>query len=277
MPSTSSSSSNTSYNPLSPFGAVEIPHSDTPPDSHSSQRTTPLSREPSVDSTSTHLPQGNTSSVNSRARATEKACDMEDDQQGKEKGKDISRNTSPSGSSQGGLADNEMEAGPSTQTEEPATPVPPPKKKRTRTLTTPHQAAVLHALLAQVSTFLTPHCASIDSSRRSRWKSRFPTTAMREEVGRQIGLSARKVQVSKAIIRHRLLLILRHSRFGSRYVGLASTSVLCADVFRDRTNARKRVARVDRTSRRCHVRPSMGRFRTSHRALQRWRLGQAHA
>ncbi|KIJ29786.1 hypothetical protein M422DRAFT_36816 [Sphaerobolus stellatus SS14] len=48
------------------------------------------------------------------------------------------------------------------------------KKKRTRTLTTPHQSAVLHALLAQ---------------------SRFPTTAMREEVGRSIGLSARKVQV----------------------------------------------------------------------------------
>ncbi|KAH9977466.1 hypothetical protein BJV74DRAFT_888445 [Russula compacta] len=38
----------------------------------------------------------------------------------------------------------------------------------------PHQSAVLHALLAQ---------------------SRFPTTAMREEVGRSIGLSARKVQV----------------------------------------------------------------------------------
>ena len=29
---------------------------------------------------------------------------------------------------------------------------PPVKKKRTRTLTTPHQSAVLHALLAQVST-----------------------------------------------------------------------------------------------------------------------------
>ncbi|KAG6828040.1 hypothetical protein H0H92_009540 [Tricholoma furcatifolium] len=50
---------------------------------------------------------------------------------------------------------------------------PPPKKKRTRTLTTPHQAAVLHALLA---------------------KSRFPNTTTREEVGRSIGLSARKVQ-----------------------------------------------------------------------------------
>ncbi|CAK5263283.1 unnamed protein product [Mycena citricolor] len=53
-------------------------------------------------------------------------------------------------------------------------PVAPTKKKRTRTLTTPHQSAVLHALLAQ---------------------SRFPTTAVREEVGRSIGLSARKVQI----------------------------------------------------------------------------------
>ncbi|KAJ7126736.1 fungal-specific transcription factor domain-containing protein [Mycena epipterygia] len=53
-------------------------------------------------------------------------------------------------------------------------PVGPLRKKRTRTLTTPHQSAVLHAVLAQ---------------------SRFPTTAMREEVGRSIGLSARKVQI----------------------------------------------------------------------------------
>ena len=47
-------------------------------------------------------------------------------------------------------------------------------KKRNRTLTTPHQAAVLNALLAQ---------------------TRFPTTEMREEVGRQIGMSARRVQI----------------------------------------------------------------------------------
>ncbi|KAF8495985.1 hypothetical protein F5888DRAFT_1804541 [Russula emetica] len=56
----------------------------------------------------------------------------------------------------------------------PHPPSQPVKKKRTRTLTTPHQSAALHALLAQ---------------------SRFPTTAMREQVGRSIGLSARKVQV----------------------------------------------------------------------------------
>ncbi|KAG8854277.1 hypothetical protein FRB91_003684 [Serendipita sp. 411] len=50
----------------------------------------------------------------------------------------------------------------------------PPRKKRTRTLTTAHQSSVLLALLSR-----TP----------------FPTTAEREEVGRAIGLTARKVQV----------------------------------------------------------------------------------
>ncbi|KAF8265873.1 hypothetical protein EI94DRAFT_1702164 [Lactarius quietus] len=98
--------------------------------------------------------------------------------------------SSPStGSSHGHAADTEMDApGPSgasgaentrqtgeKRRESDSPPSQPPaKKKRTRTLTTPHQSAVLHALLAQ---------------------SRFPTTAMREEVGRSIGLSARKVQV----------------------------------------------------------------------------------
>ena len=44
-----------------------------------------------------------------------------------------------------------MEGGPSKpSTSESAPEGAPPKKKRTRTLTTPHQAAVLHALLAQV-------------------------------------------------------------------------------------------------------------------------------
>ncbi|PCH34906.1 homeobox-domain-containing protein [Wolfiporia cocos MD-104 SS10] len=87
----------------------------------------------------------------------------------------IMERSSPSiSSSQGDMADNEMEAGASQSSEVPQQPANPPKKKRTRTLTTPHQSAVLHALLAQ---------------------SRFPTTAMREEVGRAIGLSARKVQI----------------------------------------------------------------------------------
>ncbi|KAJ7214396.1 hypothetical protein GGX14DRAFT_610793 [Mycena pura] len=56
----------------------------------------------------------------------------------------------------------------------PAGPAPLPFLKMRRSLTTPHQTAVLHALLAQ---------------------TRFPTTAQREEVGRAIGLSARKVQI----------------------------------------------------------------------------------
>ncbi|KAI0738258.1 hypothetical protein C8Q80DRAFT_1113754 [Daedaleopsis nitida] len=82
--------------------------------------------------------------------------------------------SSPSGSSsQGDMADTEEGGARKPSHSESAAEGPPPKKKRTRTLTTPHQAAVLHALLAQ---------------------SRFPTTQMREEVGRSIGLSARKVQ-----------------------------------------------------------------------------------
>ncbi|KAF8962906.1 hypothetical protein BDZ97DRAFT_1905083 [Flammula alnicola] len=81
--------------------------------------------------------------------------------------------SSPSSDSQDDMADNEMDVGKVDRPEPLPTTSAPPKKKRTRTLTTPHQSAVLHALLAQ---------------------SRFPTTAMREEVGRSIGLSARKVQ-----------------------------------------------------------------------------------
>lgn len=86
--------------------------------------------------------------------------------------KPVSR-SSPSSDSQGGMADTE-DGTRSQHSERSPPPVAAPKKKRTRTLTTPHQSAVLHALLAQ---------------------SRFPTTAMREEVGRSIGLSARKVQI----------------------------------------------------------------------------------
>ncbi|KAK7030852.1 hypothetical protein VNI00_013960 [Paramarasmius palmivorus] len=81
--------------------------------------------------------------------------------------------SSPSSDSQGGLADTE-EVEQIQSADNTKTPPAVPKKKRTRTLTTPHQSAVLHALLSQ---------------------SRFPTTAMREEVGRAIGLSARKVQI----------------------------------------------------------------------------------
>ncbi|KAG5636172.1 hypothetical protein H0H81_008922 [Sphagnurus paluster] len=58
--------------------------------------------------------------------------------------------SSPSSDSQDDMADTEMDETPShQQSETPVAPAPPPKKKRTRTLTTPHQSAVLHALLAQ--------------------------------------------------------------------------------------------------------------------------------
>lgn len=67
-----------------------------------------------------------------------------------------------------------QEDGPAPAASTSNAPNPPPKKKRTRTLTTSHQSSVLLALLAR-----TP----------------FPTTAEREEVGRAIGLTARKVQV----------------------------------------------------------------------------------
>ncbi|EMD36052.1 hypothetical protein CERSUDRAFT_124570 [Gelatoporia subvermispora B] len=96
---------------------------------------------------------------------------LETEQEGEKR--ETMRSSPSVSSSQGDMADTEMEAEPSQPSETPA-PTPAPKKKRTRTLTTPHQSAVLHALLAQ---------------------SRFPTTAMREEVGRAIGLSARKVQI----------------------------------------------------------------------------------
>lgn len=117
--------------------------------------------------------------------------------------------SSPSGSSshgEGGMADTETDTGrrqSSTgpgqtsprQTEPQQQDAPPPKKKRTRTLTTPHQSAVLHALLAQVCRFDVVLIYYQLSDVRHITQSRFPTTAMREEVGRSIGLSARKVQV----------------------------------------------------------------------------------
>ncbi|OBZ72894.1 hypothetical protein A0H81_06739 [Grifola frondosa] len=113
-------------------------------------------------------------------------------------GRSVEHSSPSASSSQGDMADNEMEAGP-RQPSEPANPAgPPPKKKRTRTLTTPHQSAVLHALLAQVRL---PPPADTNCSQNGS-QSRFPTTAMREEVGRSIGLSARKVQVSSQIRLH---------------------------------------------------------------------------
>lgn len=99
--------------------------------------------------------------------------------------------SSQSVSSQGGLADTEMDVGKSQEFQHSVPVAPSAKKKRTRTLTTPHQSAVLHALLAEVCQFW---CVP-DSTTLKLYQSRFPTTVMREEVGRSIGLSARKVQV----------------------------------------------------------------------------------
>ena len=75
----------------------------------------------------------------------------------------VSPETRESHSSQGSdsqddMADNEMDLRRHVDRPEPLPSTSaPPKKKRTRTLTTPHQSAVLHALLAQVW----PSCRSI--------------------------------------------------------------------------------------------------------------------
>ncbi|GAA5934974.1 hypothetical protein JCM3775_004663 [Rhodotorula graminis] len=74
---------------------------------------------------------------------------------------DASIMTSRTGATTGAMADDDDDG------KEPA-------KKRSRTLTTPAQTAVLNALLA---------------------KTRFPSTETREEVGKQIGMSARRVQI----------------------------------------------------------------------------------
>ncbi|KAH0580708.1 hypothetical protein H2248_002193 [Termitomyces sp. 'cryptogamus'] len=102
---------------------------------------------------------------------------------------------------QSSTSNSQKDAAGTSKGDEPLQPAAPlPKKKRTRTLTTPHQAAVLHALLA---------------------KSRFPNTAVREEVGRSIGLSARKVQVRRRLIP---LLTTAHSYF--IFLGLVSGIVI---------------------------------------------------
>ena len=83
---------------------------------------------------------------------TAAAASSSDPETGRRKRKQSERSSPSASSSQGDMADTEMEGGPSKpSTSEGGAPEgQPPKKKRTRTLTTPHQAAVLHALLAQV-------------------------------------------------------------------------------------------------------------------------------
>ncbi|KAF9653601.1 homeobox-domain-containing protein [Thelephora ganbajun] len=145
--------------PVDPSATISVPHpTSSPLVSSLHQHLQQQQAEPGI----SHAPSPPSASTSPRHRPFEASQDR--------------RMHSPSSSSQGDAADTEMESGPSSSQlvgqHQPQDL--PPKKKRTRTLTTPHQSAVLHALLAQ---------------------SRFPTTAMREEVGRQIGLSARKVQI----------------------------------------------------------------------------------
>ena len=114
------------------------PHSDPQPTPRASSPPRHAAPQPSSSSAAPHIDPAAASSSS-------------EPQSGRRKRKQVER-SSPSASSQGDMADTEMEAGPSkAQTSESAPEGPPPKKKRTRTLTTPHQAAVLHALLAQVS------------------------------------------------------------------------------------------------------------------------------
>lgn len=71
-----------------------------------------------------------------------------------ERGERYTGRSSPSNSSQSDRGDHESDGEHNKPSASPTTyEFAEPKKKRTRTLTTPHQAAVLHALLAQVCFF----------------------------------------------------------------------------------------------------------------------------
>ncbi|KAF9026012.1 homeobox-domain-containing protein [Hymenopellis radicata] len=171
------------------------PHTNLPNNPSSSRTPThdqpasarPIAEDPSHSSTQTRPPiphsryiedpLSSASSASPRTRRRPASSDAPDERMSKRirrpSPQPTPRSRASSSESQGGMADTE-EAEPSHHSQRTPPPMNPQKKKRTRTLTTPHQSAVLHALLAQ---------------------SRFPTTAMREEVGRSIGLSARKVQI----------------------------------------------------------------------------------
>ena len=105
---------------------------------------------PGASPTSNVVPQPAPAASSSRVHTASAAAPSSDPESSHRRRK--RERSSPSGSSsQGDMADTEMEGGASKpSTSESAPEGPPPKKKRTRTLTTPHQAAVLHALLAQV-------------------------------------------------------------------------------------------------------------------------------
>lgn len=113
---------------------TSVPHP-TPPPLASSTRQQPQQR---AEAGTSHVPPSPSISAFQQLPPSETSQDR--------------RMHSPSSSSQGDVADTEMENGPSSSQHlgqhQPQNP--PQKKKRTRTLTTPHQSAVLHALLAQV-------------------------------------------------------------------------------------------------------------------------------
>ena len=136
---------------------AEHHHTRTPPQRPSSRsppsRTLPSEPHtaPRPSSPSHVASQPSTSSAPLRVDTTS-AATSSDPETGRRKRKQGDRSSPSASSSQGDMADTEMEGGQSkASTSEGGIPAgPPPKKKRTRTLTTPHQAAVLHALLAQV-------------------------------------------------------------------------------------------------------------------------------
>ena len=109
-----------------------VPHLTSPP------LASPTTRQQQAEEGTSHAPPSPSASASPQHRLPETSQDR--------------RMHSPSSSSQGDAADTEMESGPSSSqlAGQHQPQGPPPKKKRTRTLTTPHQSAVLHALLAQV-------------------------------------------------------------------------------------------------------------------------------
>lgn len=205
MPSTPTANITSKSSPVPQTPSRHLEHDSQVPHSQFTAASLPQAPPPS------HLTADLTSSHNSAQGPSHPSCPLQDvNTRRQTKRQRTSRpvdmateraSSSSDSSSQSGMADNETEAERSQHSERSAPQVTaPPKKKRTRTLTTPHQSAVLHALLAKVRRFLgtffllpLPYLAPSHSYLPSQ--SRFPTTAMREEVGRQIGLSARKVQV----------------------------------------------------------------------------------
>lgn len=140
-------------------------HTRTPPQHLTSRspahRTLPSDSQPASRPTpSTSQPLGSSTTLRVDTAAASASSDPET---GHRKRKHSERSSPSASSSQGDMADTEMEGGQSKpSTSEGGAPEgQPPKKKRTRTLTTPHQAAVLHALLAQVR-----HPASIHFTMR---------------------------------------------------------------------------------------------------------------